>query len=74
VNSGADTPIGAINLYEKAMVTYGFAAVRRSARFGHIVASENWLLRTAFKAALRIASRVPALKNSAFRRSLELLD
>src|SRR5262249_29319416 len=60
VARGARTPIVAINGYEKVMISYGFAAVRRSAWFAHIVVSENRLLCGTFKAALRIATRIPA--------------
>jgi len=66
VARGARTPIVAINGYEKVMINYGFAAVRRSAWFAHIVVSENRLLRGTFKAALRIATRIPALKRRMF--------
>jgi 2-polyprenyl-6-methoxyphenol hydroxylase-like FAD-dependent oxidoreductase len=58
VDRGTRTPVPAINGYEKVMVDYGFAAVRRSARFGHIVVSENRLLRGAFTAALHLATRI----------------
>jgi hypothetical protein len=67
VDRGDRTLIVAINEYEKAMINYGFAAVRRSAWFGQIVVSENRLLRSAFKATLRMASRIPSLKRRMFR-------
>ena len=67
VDRGASTPMVAINAYEKAIINYGFAAVRQSAWFGHIVVSENRLLRSAFKAALRMATRIPSLKRRMFR-------
>jgi hypothetical protein len=52
---------------EEAMKLYGFAAVRRSAWFGNIVVSDNRLLRGTFKTALRLATRIPALKRRMFR-------
>ena len=53
---GACTPTMAVHGYERAMINYGFAAVRRSAWFGRVIVSNNRLLRTAFKAVLRIAT------------------
>jgi 2-polyprenyl-6-methoxyphenol hydroxylase-like FAD-dependent oxidoreductase len=67
VDRGACTPIAAINRYERAMTDYGFAVVRRSAWFGHIVVSSNGLLRGVAKAALCMATRVPPLKRRMFR-------
>ena len=67
---GTRTPVVAINGYEKVMFIYGFAAVRRSAWFGHIVVSENRVLRAAFKAGLQIATRIPPLKRRMFRPPL----
>lgn len=64
---GTCTPIAAINAYETAMIDYGFAAVRRSAWFGHVVVSDNRLLRAALKAVLGIATRIPPLKRRMFR-------
>jgi 2-polyprenyl-6-methoxyphenol hydroxylase-like FAD-dependent oxidoreductase len=66
-DSGAQTLIAAINGYEKAMLDYGFAAVRRSARFGHVVISDDRLLRATVKAALALAARIPPLKRRMFR-------
>ena len=64
---GACTHIAAINAYEKAMIDYSFAAVRRSAWFGYVVISDNRLLRATFKAALGLATRIPPLKRRMFR-------
>jgi 2-polyprenyl-6-methoxyphenol hydroxylase-like FAD-dependent oxidoreductase len=58
----------AIHEYETVMVKYGFDAVRLSRRFADLVVSDNWLLRAAFKAALRVANMVPPLKRCMFRR------
>jgi hypothetical protein len=66
---GTRTPIMAINGYEKAMVKYGFAA-RRSAWFGHIIVSNNRLLRRAFKAAMRIAACIPPLERRMFKPTM----
>jgi len=63
---GNRTSITAIARYEKDMINYGFAAVRRSAWFGRIVVSDSRLLRSAFKTSLRIATRVPSLKRRIF--------
>jgi 2-polyprenyl-6-methoxyphenol hydroxylase-like FAD-dependent oxidoreductase len=60
----------AIRRYEKAMINYGFAAVRRSAQFGRIVVSDSRLLRTVLKAALRVATHIPPLKRRMFRPPL----
>jgi 2-polyprenyl-6-methoxyphenol hydroxylase-like FAD-dependent oxidoreductase len=62
VSRGRRTLIMAIREYEKAMIEYGFAAVRRLAWFGNIVVSESRLLRGALKAGLRIATRIPSLR------------
>jgi 2-polyprenyl-6-methoxyphenol hydroxylase-like FAD-dependent oxidoreductase len=70
VGRGACSPTMAIREYEKAMINYGFAAVRRSAWFGRIVVSDNPLLRAAFKAALRMAARFPSFKRRMFRAPL----
>ena len=70
VDRGARSPIAAINGYEKAMVTYSFAAVRRSAQFGRIVVSDSRLLRAVLKAALRVATHTPSLKRRMFRPPL----
>jgi 2-polyprenyl-6-methoxyphenol hydroxylase-like FAD-dependent oxidoreductase len=67
VDRGACTLIMAIGQYEKAMINYGFAAVRRSAWFGNVVVSDNRPLRGAFKAALRIATRISPLARRMFR-------
>jgi 2-polyprenyl-6-methoxyphenol hydroxylase-like FAD-dependent oxidoreductase len=64
---GACTTVEAINVYEKTMAAYGFAAVRRSVWFGNIVVSDNRLVRGAFKTALRLATRIPPLKRRMFR-------
>src|SRR5215468_5704073 len=69
---GIRTSTMAISRYEKAMLDYGFAAVRRSAWFGNVVVSNNRLLRRAFKSALRIATRIAPLKRRMFRTSLTL--
>ena len=64
---GECTPIAAINAYEKAMIEYGFAAVRRSMWFGRVVRSDNHLFRAAFKSALLMGTRIPWLKRRMFR-------
>jgi 2-polyprenyl-6-methoxyphenol hydroxylase-like FAD-dependent oxidoreductase len=64
------TPTMAIRRYEKAMINYSFAAVRRSAWVGRILLMDNRLLRVAFKAALRIATGIPLLKRRMFRPPL----
>jgi 2-polyprenyl-6-methoxyphenol hydroxylase-like FAD-dependent oxidoreductase len=67
VARGASTLALAIGDYEKAMIEYGFAAVRRSARFGDLVVSNSRLRRGALKATLRIATSIPVLKRRLFR-------
>jgi 2-polyprenyl-6-methoxyphenol hydroxylase-like FAD-dependent oxidoreductase len=57
----------AIREYKKAMIEHGFAAVRRSARFGVLVVTNSRLLRGAFKTTLRVAMRIPPLKRLLFR-------
>jgi 2-polyprenyl-6-methoxyphenol hydroxylase-like FAD-dependent oxidoreductase len=69
-HQGICTPTMAIRRYEKAMINYGFAAVRRSAWVGRIVVMDNRLLRVVFKAALRIATGIPLLKRRMFRPPL----
>lgn len=66
VAQGRPVP-AAVGDYEGAMVDYGFRAVRRSAQFGGFVVSDNPLLRTSFRAALRVATRIPALARRMFR-------
>jgi 2-polyprenyl-6-methoxyphenol hydroxylase-like FAD-dependent oxidoreductase len=67
VQREASTLTTAICDYEKAMIEYGFAAVRRSARFGVLVVSNSRLLRGALKATLRVAMSIPPLKWRLFR-------
>jgi 2-polyprenyl-6-methoxyphenol hydroxylase-like FAD-dependent oxidoreductase len=63
---GRSTLLNAIRDYECAMRDYSFRAVRRSAQFGRLVLSDNWLLRTSFRTALRVVTRTPALKRKIF--------
>ena len=70
VHRGACAPMMAIRRYEKAMINYGFAGVRRSAQFGRIVVSDSRLLRAVLKAALRVATHIPSLKRRMFRPPL----
>lgn len=70
VHTGTCTSTMAIRRYEKAMINYGFAAVRRSAWIGRVIVSDNRLLRGAFKAALRVATSIPSLKRRMFRPPL----
>src|SRR5262245_42266956 len=56
VHTGTCISTMAIRRYEKAMIDYGLAAVRRSAWIGRVIVSDNRLLRGAFKAALRVAT------------------
>jgi len=67
VSRGDCTFITAISRYEKAMIKYGSAAIRRSALFGNFVVSDSRLLRGALKAALRIVTRIAPLKRRIFR-------
>jgi 2-polyprenyl-6-methoxyphenol hydroxylase-like FAD-dependent oxidoreductase len=68
IDRGSLPLLAAIREYETAMVKYGFDAVRVSRRFADLVMSDNYLLRAAFKAALRVTNMVPALKRLMFRR------
>jgi 2-polyprenyl-6-methoxyphenol hydroxylase-like FAD-dependent oxidoreductase len=68
IDRGCSPLLPGIHEYETAMVKYGFDAVRVSRRFADLVVSDNWLLRAAFKAALRVADMVPPLKCRLFRR------
>ena len=67
VARGTTTVVEAIRKYERAMMEYGLRAVRMSARFGRLVVSDAWWLRAGFKAAIRFATQVPALKRRIFR-------
>lgn len=66
VDRGSSTPLEAIGHYERAMRDYSFRAAERSAQFGKLAISDNWLLRTGFKTALRVTTRIPALKRHIF--------
>ena len=70
VHLGVRIPTMAIRRYEKAMINYGFAAVRRSAWVGRIVVSDNRLLRGVFEASLRVATSIPLLKRRIMRPPL----
>lgn len=50
------------------MLGYGFDAVKRSLEVSNAVASTNVPSRLAFRAALRIADRVPWLHRKMFNR------
>ncbi len=56
----------AVHGYEREMLGYGFAAVRRSLRNAKMAASANPFGRHAFRTVLRTASAVPALKRAMF--------
>ena len=52
--------------YERDMLDYGFAAVRRSLRNAQLAGSANRLARHAFRGVLRVASAVPTIKRRMF--------
>jgi 2-polyprenyl-6-methoxyphenol hydroxylase-like FAD-dependent oxidoreductase len=58
----------AIDEYESAMVNYGFAAVRRSARFGDRVVLSPAAGRAFFKTMMRIVNAIPPLKRRMIAR------
>jgi 2-polyprenyl-6-methoxyphenol hydroxylase-like FAD-dependent oxidoreductase len=55
----------ALHSYEKQMLNYGFAAVRRSLRNAHTSTSSHRFGRAAFRAALRTVAATPPLKRRA---------
>ena len=67
VDRGRSTVVDGVREYERAMIDYGFRAMRQSARFGKAVVSDSRLVRAGFKAALRFVTGVPALKRRIFR-------
>src|SRR5262249_43335739 len=69
-HQGTCTATMAIRRYEKAMINYGFAAVRRSAWAGAILLMAIRLLPLYLKAALRIATGLLLLKRRMFRPPL----
>jgi 2-polyprenyl-6-methoxyphenol hydroxylase-like FAD-dependent oxidoreductase len=60
--------VDAIHAYESAMLEYGFDAAKRSLEVSNAVASTNVPSRLAFRAALRIADRLPWLHRRMFNR------
>ncbi len=58
----------ALHAYESVMLEYGFDAVQRSLRVSEGVASTSVPGRLAFRAVLRIADRVPWLRERMFAR------
>ncbi len=56
----------ALEAYEKAMTEYGFEAVRLSRRIGELAVSDDGFGRAIFKTVLRVADRVPPLKQKMF--------
>jgi 2-polyprenyl-6-methoxyphenol hydroxylase-like FAD-dependent oxidoreductase len=60
--------VDAIHAYESDTLRYGFRAVKRSVEMSNAVASTNVPSRLAFRAALRIADRLPWLHHRLFNR------
>ena len=67
---GGGHPVNAIREYEKLMINYGFAAVRRSAWFARIVVSNSRLIRNVLKMVLRVTTSIPLLTRQMFRPSV----
>jgi 2-polyprenyl-6-methoxyphenol hydroxylase-like FAD-dependent oxidoreductase len=67
---GGRHPVNAIREYEKLMINYGFAAVRRSAWFARIVVSNSRLIRNVLKMVLRVTTSIPLLTRQMFRPSV----
>lgn len=67
VQRGRAELLPAIHAYEVAMRSYGFDAVRRSLRIAQQTASPNTFGRAAFKTALRVADRLPPLRQRLLR-------
>jgi salicylate hydroxylase len=68
VQEGRTMLTAAIDEYESAMVDYGFAAVRSSARFGERVVLSPAIGRAFFKTLMRIVNAIPPLKRRVFAR------
>ena len=61
---GARDVIAAIGEYEREMLDYGFAAVRRSLRNAQQAGSANRLARLGFRAFLRLAAATPPIRRA----------
>ncbi|MBB6556557.1 FAD-dependent oxidoreductase [Nonomuraea rubra] len=64
--AGDTDVVAAIGAYERQMSEYGFAAVRDSLRTARRFVTRSPLARRGFRAFLRTAQRIPALKERAF--------
>jgi hypothetical protein len=60
--------VATIGAYESAMAVYSFRTVEQSLRVSNAVASTNILERLAFRGVLRLAARIPLLKDLLLRR------
>jgi len=61
---GGEEPLAALGEYEREMLDYGFAAVRRSLRNAKQAVSSNTLARHAFRGFLRFAAATPWVRRS----------
>ena len=59
--------IQAVSRYEREMLGYGFAAVRRSLRNAQQAAGSTWVQRAAFRTVLRLTTAVPPMRHAMAR-------
>jgi salicylate hydroxylase len=65
--SGEVSVIPAISGYERQMLDYGFAAVRRSLRNARRAATSTWFSRAALRTVLRVTATIPPMRRSMAR-------